>query len=89
MSNDGARFGWNRNACTKVTTLCMGDVGEEDGRELSICTRKMGPGMGDVMAMAQSWPIVCMKGSERRMVGNEAFVLCGRRKVYRPSGKTL
>ena len=54
MGNDGARFGWNRNACTKVATLCMGDVGAEDGRELSICTRKMGPGMGDVMARVQS-----------------------------------
>lgn len=89
MSNDGARFGWNRNACTKAPKLCMGDVGEEDGRELSICTRKMGPGMGDVMAMAQSWPIVCMKGSERRMGGNGADVQCGRRKLYRLFRKTL
>ena len=54
MGDDRARDGRNRNACTKVATLCMGYVGAEDGWKLSICTRKMGPGMGDVMARDQS-----------------------------------
>lgn len=36
------------------TEAGMGYVGAEDGWKLSICTRKMGPGMDDVMARDQS-----------------------------------